>query len=61
MYLGVCFPEPFRKHKFEGPVYQVGNGMFGIRQNESEGKTAVSLHHSLKIFSNKHNVGWDFK
>lgn len=47
MYFGICFPEPFQDLGFEGPVYQMGNGMFGIRQSEIPGKSAVSLHHSL--------------
>ena len=46
MYLGICFPEPFQNLGFEGPVYQMGNGMFGIRQSEYPGKSAFSLHHS---------------
>ena len=47
MYFGVCSAESFSKFQFQGPVYEKGNQMYGIRQNRKEGVSAVSLHNSL--------------
>lgn len=44
-----------------GKLYKINNGMYGIRQNESVGGKAVTLHSSNKDYSDQYIVPWDFR
>ena len=48
-------------NKYMGPVYEPGQGMYGIRQSSREGHSAICLHNTMLEYSNKEIVGWDFK
>lgn len=47
-YFGLCLPKEFLKEKFIGKLFEMGKGMWAVRQNTIAGKYAVTLHDCLK-------------